>query len=125
MSELIYPEESYRIVGACFEVYNEKGNGFLESVYQECLHLEMEMQNIPHVQQQEMPLKYKGKPLVQTYKPDFVCFDKIIVEIKALPCLIDEHRAQLINYLHATGLRLGLLVNFGHYPGLQYERLVI
>jgi GxxExxY protein len=125
MSELIYPEESYRIVGACFEVYNEKGSGFLESVYQECLQIEMDMQHIPYVGQKELPLKYKGRPLVQTYKPDFICFDKIIVEIKAVSCLIDEYRAQMLNYLHATGLKLGLLVNFGHYPGLQHERIVL
>ena len=71
-----------------------------------------------------LALSYRGWILKQTYEPDYVCFEKIIVELKAVSALIDEHRAQLLNYLHATGFELGLLVNFGHYPGLEYERLI-
>lgn len=122
--DIVYKEESYQIVGACFEVYNEKGSGFLEPVYQECLELELGMQGIPFVAQQGLLLEYKGKPLIQTYKPDLICFDKIIVELKAVSELTDEHRAQTHNYLKATGMRLGLLVNFGHHPKLEYERIV-
>ena len=122
--ELLFNEESYAILGACFEVYKEKGCGFLEAVYQECLALEFGFRNIPFVPQAELLLTYKGNPLTQTYKPDFVCFGKIIVEIKAVSALAPEHRAQIHNYLKATGHRLGFLVNFGHFPKLEYERII-
>jgi GxxExxY protein len=121
---LLFEDESYRILGACFEVYKEKGCGFLEPVYQECLVIEFEIQNIPFEQQVELVLNYKGRALVQRYKPDFVCFGKIVVEIKSVSGLTDQHRAQLHNYLKATGLQLGLLANFGHYPKLEHERIV-
>jgi len=124
MKELIYAEECYRLVGACFEVYKEKGCGFLEAVFQECLALELGLQQIHFEQQKVLRLEYKGRPLAQGYAADFVCFDKIIVELKAVSHLADEHRAQVLNYLNATGYRLGLLVNFGHYPKLEWERIV-
>ncbi len=123
MQELIYRDECYKIVGACFEVYNEKGCGFLEAVYQECLEIEFALQGIGFVPKKPLPLSYKGRPLKQRYEPDFVCQDKIILEIKAVSVLADEHRAQVINYLNATGLKLGLLVNFGQFPKLEWERL--
>ena len=125
MSEIIYPEESYRIMGACFEVYKEKGCGFLEAVYQECLEMEFGDQSVPFTPQQKLPLSYKGRPLKQTYEPDFICLGKIIVEIKAVSALTNEHRAQVQNYLRATGHRLGLLVNFGHFPKVEAERIVL
>ena len=125
MAELLFPDESYKIVGACFEVYNEKGCGFLEPVYQECLEIEFEFQGIPFTSQVEQKLTYRGKELRQKYKPDFIYYDKIIVEIKAVSKLIDEHRAQVLNYLNATGFQLGILVNFGEYPKLKYERFVL
>jgi len=124
MNEIIHAEECYKIIGACFEVYRDKGRGFLEAVFHECLELEFGLQAIPFAAQRELPLTYKGRPLQQTYKADFVCHEKIIVEIKAVSALADEHRAQVINYLNATGLRLGLLVNFGHFPKLEWERIV-
>ena len=124
MSTIILPDESYAIRGACFEVYKEKGCGFLEAVYQECLSLELTSRNIPFETQPALTLAYKGQDLKQIYRPDFVCFGSIIVEIKAVTGLRDEHRAQLFNYLKATGLKLGLLVNFGHHPRLEYERIV-
>lgn len=123
--KLVYPKESYAIIGACFNVYKEMGCGFLESVYQECLEIELENQGIPFRAQQELTLTYRDRELKQKYKADFVCYDKIIVELKAVSRLTDEHRAQVLNYLNATGMRLGLLVNFGHYPKLEYERLVL
>jgi GxxExxY protein len=125
MPELIYREESYQIIGACFEVYKEKGCGFLEAVYQESLELELADQGIPFTAQCRLSLSYKGRSLKQTYTADLVCFDKIIVELKAVSAIADEHRAQVHNYLRATGRRLGLLVNFGHQPGLEWERIVI
>ena len=122
--KIVLKDESYRIVGACFEVYKEKGSGFLEAVYQECLAIEFGEQGIPFVQKPQLRLAYKQRPLRQEYEPDFLCFDKIIVEIKAVKQLADEHRAQAINYLKATGKQLALLVNFGHYPKIEVERFV-
>jgi GxxExxY protein len=123
--EIIYKAESYAIMGACFEVYKEKGCGFLEAVYQECLEIEFGLQNLPAVPQPKLELSYKGRPLSQKYVPDFVCFGKIVVELKAVSALNDEHRAQVQNQLRATGHKLGLLVNFGHYPGVEHERIVL
>lgn len=125
MSHLIYQEETFQVLGACFEVYREKGCGFLENVFQECLVYEFELRNIPVVAQLPLQLTYKGKPLRQHYVVDFVCFDKIVLELKAVSKLIDEHRAQTLNYLHATGMKVGLLVNFGHFPMIEHERFVL
>jgi GxxExxY protein len=122
--EIVHRDESYAIMGACFEVYKEKGCGFLEGVYQECLALEFVLQRIPFTSQFPLTLSYKGQPLQQKYVPDFICFDKIILEIKAVTKLDDVHRAQLHNYLKSTGHKLGLLVNFGHHPLLEHERIV-
>lgn len=123
--ELLFKEEAYRIVGAAMEVYNEKGCGFLEGVYQECLEIELALRAIPADAQLELSLEYKGRPLRQVYRVDVLCFGEIIVELKAVSALADEHRAQVLNYLSATGKRLGLLINFGHYPGLEWERIVL
>jgi len=101
------------------------GCGFLEAVYQECLEIEFEYQKIPFCAQKEFNLTYRGRELKQRYKPDFLCYDKIIVKIKAVSEIIDEHRSQVLNYLNATELNLGLLVNFGHYPKLEYERFIL
>jgi len=125
MSEILYKEESYRILGACFEVYKEMGCGFVEPVYQECLEIELGLQGISFESQVQLPLAYKGSPLKGKYIPDFILFKKIVLEIKAVKELADDHRAQVYNYLRATGYRLGLLVNFGHHPGVEYERIVI
>lgn len=122
--DILFKEESYAIIGACFEVYKELGPGFLESVYQQSLRIEFELRSIPHVPQPRLELSYKGRPLSQQYQPDFLCFGCIIVEIKAASCITNEHRAQVHNYLRATKQRLGLLVNFGHHPKLEYERII-
>jgi len=124
-TKILYKEEAYQIQGAAFEVYREMGCGFLEAVYQECLEKELATRNIPYVAQQALNLRYKDKPLKQLYKPDLICFGLIIVELKALSNITGEHRAQVLNYLKATGLRLGLLVNFGHYPKATVERIVL
>jgi GxxExxY protein len=123
MTEIIYKQESYAIIGACFEVYNAKGYGFHEPVYHECLAIEFEHQAIPAVSKPLQTLTYRDHVLSQRFYPDFICFEKIILELKTVAKLIDEHRAQVLNYLHATGLELALLVNFGHYPRLEYERI--
>ena len=123
--KLLFKDEVYVVQGAIFEVYREMGCGFLEAVYQECLEKELHLRNIPFVSQKELNLAYKGQPLEQRYRPDLICFDKIIVELKAVSALANEHKAQLFNYLKASNLRLGLLVNFGHYPKAQIERIIL
>lgn len=121
--DLIYKEECYRIMGACFEVYKDKGCGFHEPVYHDCLEIELGLQGIPSVAKTRLELRYKGHLLRHHYEPDFVCFDKIILEIKAVSAITDEHRSQVLNYLASTGFELGLLVNFGHHPKLEWERI--
>ena len=121
---ILYENESYSIMGACFEVYKDKGCGLTEPIYQECLEIELRLQGIPSLAHTTLALEYKGCPLQAKYQPDFICYDQIILEIKALAELNDEHRAQVMNYLKATGKKLGLLVNFGHYPKAQVERII-
>ncbi len=121
---MILEQESYQVLGACFEVYKEKGCGFLEAVYQECLEIEFELRGIPFASHVDLHLEYKGRNLKHRYQPDFVCFNAIVIEIKAVSALCDEHRAQIHNYLRASGHKLGFLANFGHHPLLEYERIV-
>jgi len=121
--ESFFKEECYAIQGAVFEVYRTLGCGFLEAVYQESLELEMRLRRIPFVPQPELHLNYKEYTLKQIYRPDFICYGQIIVELKAVSNLVSEHEAQLLNYLKATNLRLGLLVNFGHYPKVEIKRM--
>ncbi len=125
MTDILYKEECYGIQGAVFEVYKEMGCGFLEAVYQECLEREFRNRGIPFARKIELCLHYKGEPLEQRYEPDLICYGKIIIELKAVKELSNEHRAQLMNYLKATRLRLGLLVNFGHFPKVQIERIIL
>jgi GxxExxY protein len=122
---VLLKEECYQIQGAVFEAYREMGCGFLEAVYQECLGMEFSKQGIPFVAHPELMLSYKGDPLQQKYIPDMVCHQSIIVELKALAATTGEHKAQVLNYLKATGMRLGLLVNFGCYPKATVERIVL
>ena len=125
MDSLLFKDETYAIRGACFEVYKEKGSGYAESVYQECLEIELGMQSIPFSPFPELSLTYKGLTLKKKYIPDLVRYDKIIVELKAVSQLTDQHKAQVLNYLKSSGHQLGLLVNFGHYPSVEIERLVL
>jgi GxxExxY protein len=122
--EIVYRDESYQLMGACFEVYRQQGSGFLEPVYQESLQIELEIREIPFEAQERLSISYKGRPLKSKFRPDFIAYDKIILEIKAASSLTDVDRAQLHNYLRITGYRLGLLVNFGTHPKLQSERIV-
>ena len=116
-------ERTYKIIGAAMEVHKELGCGFLEGVYQEALAREFKVQGIPYKPQPVVEIKYKGEPLNKTYQPDFTCYDEIIVEIKALSELSGVEEAQIINYLKATGLKVGLLINFGA-KSLEHKRLV-
>jgi len=122
--DLLYKEESYSIIGACYEVYNELGCGFLEAVYQEALGLELQSRGIPFEEQPKLEIRYKGTLLEKHYEPDFVIHSKIIVELKAVKSLEDSHRAQLFNYMKANNIRLGLLINFGNSKNLIQERIV-
>ncbi|MGQ1784794.1 GxxExxY protein [Saccharicrinis sp. GN24d3] len=124
MIDYLYSDETYKIRGAIYEVYKEIGCGFLEAVYQECLEREFKLLGIPFESQQPIDIEYKGDVLKQKYIPDFICFDKIIVEIKAVKELANEHHAQVINYLKASEMELGLLVNFGSYPKADIKRLI-
>ncbi len=122
-SDLVLKDECYRVVGACFEVYKEKGFGFAESIYHECLEIEFETQNIPFVSHPQLQIEYRGRLLEAKLIPDFLCYSAIILELKALERLVDVHRSQVLNYLKASNFSLGLLVNFGHCPRLEWERL--
>ncbi len=120
---IIYKEQSYQIIGACMAVHRELGCGFLEAVYQEALEEEFTLRNIPYVREESLPIIYKGKVLNKRYQADFICFGKIIVELKALLELSSLHKSQLINYLKVTNLQLGLLVNFGQ-GSLESKRVI-
>lgn len=122
--KILHPDESYAIMGACFQVHNEVGCGFTEEVYQECLEYELSSRKIAFEAQRELQITYRGHTLRKGFRPDLIVAGKIIVELKALASLAGEHRAQLINYLKASGMELGLLVNFGSFPKLEYERLI-
>jgi GxxExxY protein len=116
-------QKTYAIIGAAMEVHKELGNGFLEAVYQEALEKEFTHQEIPYKSQPLVRIEYKGKPLKKTYEPDFICFDEVIVEIKAMDKLSSIEHAQIINYLKATRLKVGLLINFGS-KSLEHKRFV-
>lgn len=122
---LLFEKESYAIRGAIFEVYHQLGPGFLEAVYQECLEREFIARGLPFVSQPLLSLSYKGEKLNQVYKPDFLCFDNIIIELKALSNVTGEHQAQLLNYLKAGNKKLGLLVNFGSPDKVTIDRFVL
>jgi GxxExxY protein len=121
---LIYKSESYRIVGAAMEVHHILGCGFSEKVYHEAFKIELENAGIPFISEHKLPIFYKGILLPTHYYADFLCFDEIIVEIKALSELNSEHIAQLLNYLKASGMKLGILINFGS-ERLEYKRIVL
>ena len=121
---LYHKEQSYAINGAAMHVYNVLGYGFLEAVYQEALEMEFIKRGISYEREKELKIYYEGKEMRQTYRADFVCYGNVIVELKAVAHLDDVHRSQIYNYLKATGYKLGLLFNFGHYNGLEWERKV-
>ena len=123
MQEIFFKDESYKIVGAAMNVHNTLGCGFLEPVYQEALQMEFDLLQIPYQREVALPITYKGMRLNKNFVADFVCYDKIIVELKALSALNSEHKAQVINYLKATHFELGLLINFGT-TRLTTERII-
>ena len=122
---LLHKEECYAIQGAIFEVYKTMGCGFLESVYQECLEIEFKLRGIPYFSQPEVEIGCKRSKLEQTYRPDFILYKSIILEIKARKTLGSDHEAQLLNYLKSTNYKVGLLANFGSHPKAQIERRIL
>lgn len=123
--QLLYRAEVFEIQGAIFDVYRKMGAGFLEGVYQECLAIELDRRSVPFDALKPLAISYDGKPLRHAYVADFICFERILIELKACRAIAPEHRAQTINYLRATSLRLGLLVNFGATPKVQIERFAL
>ena len=123
MAELLFKNEVYAIIGAAMEVYNQLGPGFGEAIYQEAMEIEVESRKIPNNPQQAIFIVYKGHTLKNFFKPDLICYEKIVVELKALDRLTSREEAQLLNYLKATGFPLGLLVNFGRENDLEWKRL--
>jgi len=121
-----YPlkQECYDVIGSAMTVHNELGCGFLEAVYQEALGLEFIENAIPFIKEKRLDVSYKGRLLEKKYVADFICYTQLIVEVKAMDGLLPEHIAQVLNYLKATGLRLGLLINFGATK-LQYKRVIL
>jgi len=124
MSDLLYKEESYQIIGKCMEVHNNLSPGFLEIVYKDALEYEFQKAGIPYSREEEYEVNYKDIILPHKFYADFVVFDKIILEVKGVSGIADEHIAQTINYLKVSGNKLGLLVNFGELK-LNFKRLVI
>ena len=124
MKELLFKEEVYAIIGAAMEVHREKGCGFSEPVYQECMEIELADRNVSAEAQKEMKISYKGRLLKKTYMADFVAFGKIIVELKALDKLTSREESQVINYLKSSGLEVGVLINFGAHS-LEWKRVVL
>jgi GxxExxY protein len=123
MTEIIFKNESYLIIGACMEVHKKLGAGFLESVYAEALGLEFKKFNIPYEREKKLTIFYDNKPLSKYFKADFVCYESIIIELKSLKCLNEADQRQTKNNVKATQFKLGLLINFGT-PSLSYERIV-
>ncbi len=123
--ELIFKDEVYAIVGAAMDVYNNLGPGFLEAVYQEAMEIETAARKIPTLPEQKLYIEYKGAPLKKFYEADFICYEKIIVEIKALDKLTSREEAQVLNYLKATGMPVGILINFGAHNDLEWKRMVL
>ena len=124
MSKLLYEEFTYKIIGVCMEVHKQLGCGFLESVYQEALELEFVEQGIPYEREKLIEIEYKGKKLAKHYYADFICYGEIIIELKALSAITSDHEAQLLNYLKASDINVGLLINFGE-KSLKYKRMIL
>ena len=125
MNELILKEEVYKIVGAALDVYYRLGHGFLEPVYQEAMEIELRTRGIPFQQQHRLSIEYKGQLLKKKYKADLLCYGQIIIELKVLQGLTGREVAQLLNYMKATGMHVGLLFNFGSSVKLEWKRYVI
>ena len=121
----IYKDEGYKLMGAAFEVYNERGYGLAEEIYQECTEIELSLHGIPFKAKQELKCHYKGRELKRRYAPDLFVFDCLIVELKSISQLAPEHEAQLFNYMHIARQPVGYLINFGHRDTLEWKRFIL
>ena len=124
MPNLLQEDETYKIIGAAMAVHSELGQGFLEAIYQEAMAIEFQKMDIPFEKEKLLNVYYKGKKLKKHYSADFLCYDSIIVELKALKDLSGDHQSQLLNYLKATENEVGLLINFGK-KSLEYKRMIL
>lgn len=125
MKTEIYKDEGYKLMGAAFEVYNDRGYGMAEEIYQECLEFELELRRIPFSAKRELVSSYKGRELKRRYIPDLIVFNCLVVELKAVTQLTSEHEAQLYNYLRITQQPVGYLINFVHKDTLEWKRLIL
>lgn len=123
--EIYLKDEVYQIVGAAMDVHRELGSGFLEAVYQEAFELELASRDVPFISQAPLRIRYKNQMLKKEYQADLLCFDTVIVEIKAMNKTGGNEESQVINYLKATGLKVGLLINFGSAGKLEWKRFVL
>ena len=124
-AELLLKDEVYAVVGAAMDVHRELRGGYLEAVYQEAMEIELGLRNIPFAPQAALTIQYKGRPLKKKYLANPICYGELLVELKVLDRLTSREEAQVLNYLHATGLRVGLLLNFGVPSGLEWKRYVL
>jgi GxxExxY protein len=123
MVNILYKEESYKIVGACMNVHKKLGPGFLESVYSEALEIEFQRADIPYEKEKKLPVLYEGKPLKKYFRADYICYDSVIIELKATKYSVDADIKQTLNNIKATNHKLGILINFGT-PSLTYKRVI-
>ena len=123
MTNIILKEESYNVIGACMNVHKELGCGFLEPIYQEALEYEFKLSNIPFEREKHLAVRYRDITLSKYYIADFICYDKIVLELKALSEINNDHKSQIINYLKMTNMQLGIIINFGK-DSLDYERVI-
>ncbi|MDD3967085.1 MAG: GxxExxY protein [Candidatus Marinimicrobia bacterium] len=121
---MLFKSESYSIIGASLEVHNKLGQGFLEAIYQEALSIEFDLRHIAYQREVALDITYKGYTLNKNYYADFLCYEQIILELKALTAINHEHEAQILNYLKASGYKLGILINFGE-PSLKFKRMIL
>jgi len=123
MDNLVFKEESYAIIGAAMEVHNQLGCGFIEKVYQDALEIEFGLKGIPYNREKHLPILYKGQQIKHDYYADFICFDKIVIECKAVSEILDIHKAQTLNYMKINNLKLGIIINFSQ-QSLEYKRII-
>ena len=123
MSDIVYKEESYAIIGAAMEVHKHLGSGFLEKVYQDALEIEFRLRNIPYCREKHLPVMYKGQQIKHDYFVDFICFDKIVIECKAVAEILDIHKSQTLNYMKINNFKLGIIINFSQI-NVENKRIV-
>lgn len=123
MNDIVYKDESFAIIGAAMEVYNQLGSGFVEKVYQDALEIEFELRGIPYKREEHLPVFYKGRQIKHDFFVDFICYDKIVIECKAVSEILNIHKIQTLNYIKINNLKLGIVINFSN-QSLEYKRIV-